>query len=114
MSDDHNPKDDESPDTEQTRGSSHCYRGFFARLAPFCEIAFSDEHKRLALIDYDSDRQLIEQQHAFLTFYRDNAGRWSRFRVETNGYIYAVDSDDVVIVSEAWLRDRSPDVEMTR
>lgn len=87
---------------------------FFARLVPFCTIAFSDEHQRLSMLDCDSDRQLIDQQHAFLSFYRDNAERWARFYRETNGYIYAADSEDVVIVAEEWLRDRSPEVQMAR
>lgn len=87
-------------DVAERSAATDGYRVFFARLAPFCEIAFSDENKRLAMIDYDNDRQLIEQQLAFLTFYRDNACLWARFRVETNGYVYAVDSDEVVIVSE--------------
>lgn len=87
---------------------------FFARLVPFREIVFSNEHKRLALLDYENSKDLIEQQISFLTFYRDNAGKWARFYTDTNGYIYAVDSDDVVIVSNAWLRDRSPNVAMSK
>lgn len=94
--------------------SGASYRAFFGRLVPFREIAFTPEHKRLSLLDYDSDQQLIEQQCAFMEFYRDNAGRWARFQVESNGYVYALDSEEVVVVSPEWIRDRSPEFEMSR
>lgn len=87
---------------------------FFGRLRPFSDIAFSNEHKRLARLDYSSDAQLCGQQIAFLVFYRENGGRWARFKREANGHIYAVDSADVVIVSEEWFEEVSPTVAMVK
>jgi len=78
---------------------------FFAKLKPFHIIAFTEEYKRLALIDYESDEHLLQQQYDFLSFYRENVGRWALFRTETNGYTYALDSDCTVIVSLEWLEN---------
>ena len=78
---------------------------FFAKLKPLSSILFTDEYKRIAKLDYDSDDQLAQQQIAFLTFYREHQGRWARFAGGSKGFVYALDSDEVVIVSEEWFSD---------
>ncbi len=81
---------------------------FFARLRPLRDILCGDEHNRLARIDYDDDEQLASQQIDLLTFWRSNQHHWARFhKCESNGHIYAVDSesDAVVVVSPEWLID---------
>lgn len=85
---------------------------FFARLKPFREIDFTGEYRRLAMLDFDDARQLIDQQCAFLEFYRGSSSGWVRLSSEKNGYIYAVDSTEIVIVSDEWIEERSPEVQM--
>lgn len=94
------------------KSESNARRLFFAKLVPFTSIVGTSTYNFLTLIDYDDDRQCIEQQIALLNFWRKHSGQWARFTTGTNGHIYAVDADEVVIVSEEWLLDRSPEVTM--
>ena len=87
---------------------------FFAKLKPLDSIMFTAEYRRIATLDYDDDDQLAEQQIALLQFFREHQGRWARYHGSSNGFVYASDSDAVVIVSEEWFSDiANPRTELT-